>query len=183
MSAASTIARGNANSGGAKTCTDLPETCTVSSLQTALTNLIRAKNPNKTWAFVADLFGLKERAAKHRLANARAYTIEELQVLLQGEDGLSYLEILMADAEPVWWTWTKWVAQQAHLERVAADALQQRMQLESQMPMSTPRLKDSRNVKNMRSNFSKAKAALGILHPDSNSPVDRAVAQAKGARR
>ena len=72
---------GSPKMAGDKTCTVFPETYTVSPLQAAITNLIKMQNPHKAWVFVSDLFGLKERSAKHRLANERSYTIEELQRL------------------------------------------------------------------------------------------------------
>ncbi len=134
MASASPTMTASANLRGARTCTDYPETCTVSALQTAITNLIKFQNPFKTWAFVASTFGLKERAAKHRLANNSSYTIEELQALLQSENGLSYLNAMMAEAEPEWWFWTKQVMAQASKRRLAAEATQEALQLEAQLP-------------------------------------------------
>lgn len=186
MRTASFASAGLANSGGAKTCTIQPETCTVSALQEAITNLIRFQNPNKTWAFVASMFGLKERAAKHRLANNSSYTIDELQTLFQSEDGLSYLNAMMADAEPEWWFWTKQVMAQAAKRRLAAEATQEALQLEAQLPPTAAARRLTKGnadaTKKLNTAFSRKETALGFLRPDSNRAPDRAVAQTKGRR-
>jgi hypothetical protein len=169
-----------ANSGGAKTCTIQPEICTVSEIQTAITDLIRLQNPHKAWAFICDMFGVKERAAKHRLANTSSYTIEELQILLQGEHGLAYLNALMADAEPEWWFWTKQVMAQAAKRRLAAEATQEALQLEAQLPPTAAARRLTKSgadaTKKLNTAFARKETALGFLRPDSNSAVARAMA-------
>lgn len=82
-----------------------PAARSASPVQMAITNIIKAKRPYgaKAWEFVAAIFGLKERAAKHRLANASSYTIEEVQALIRGDDGHEFLKAVMADAKPEWW--------------------------------------------------------------------------------
>lgn len=187
MRAASMTSSGLANAGSAKTCTVYPETCTVSGLRAAITNLIRFQNPNKTWAFVASVFGLKERAAKHRLANNSSYTIEELQTLFQSEHGLSYLHAMMDDAEPEWWFWTKQVMAQAAKRRLAAEATQEALQLEAQLPPTAAARRLTKGnadaTKNLNSALARKETALGFLRPDSNRAPDRAVAQTQGRRR
>lgn len=74
-----------------------------SQIQVAITNLIKSKRPVRTWEMVADSFGIKERAAKHRLSNRTAYTAEEFQALVRGDDGHDYLKAIMANANPKWW--------------------------------------------------------------------------------
>lgn len=77
----------------------------ASPVQVAITNLIKTKRPpgTKAWELVSDSFGLKERAAKNRLANASSYTIEEVQALCRGDDGHEFVKALMANANPKWW--------------------------------------------------------------------------------
>lgn len=187
-----------ANAGGAETCTDFPVSCTiVSDLQAAITNIIRAKNPYKTWAFVADLFGLKERSAKHRLANTRVYTIEELQVLLQSEDGLDYLVALMADTEPKWWWWAKQVMAVAAIKRRRAEDEQEILRLETSAPAEVGarrRIKGALDAsRNLKAGIDRAETALGLRRPDvagrdanamgaSASVPHRAVAAARRTR-
>lgn len=71
----------------------------------------RSRTPRKTWGFLCDLLQdiskieMTERVAKHRLAGTRDYTVEELQALLQSDEGIDFLVALMADAEPKWWWW------------------------------------------------------------------------------
>ncbi len=173
-----------ANSGGAKTCTDFPELCTTSSLQEAITNLIRIHNPHKTWAFVAETFGLKERAAKHRLSNSVAYNIEELQALIQSEDGLEFLTVLMADAEPKWWWWAKQVMTVASIKRRRKEDEQQIMKLETSAPAEVGarrRIKGATNAnRNLMPGIDAAETALGFLRPDKVRAVHSSVAQAQG---
>jgi len=187
MARALAIAGNSANLGGAETCTDYPRTCTVSALQVAITDLIKFRNPHKTWAFVADLFGLKERAAKHRLANNSSYTIEELQALFQSEDGQLYFEAMMADATPEWWVWCKTVMATAEKRRIAAEANQEAMRLEAAMQ---PTAKSRRLIKGnadatkkLSAAFARKETALGLLRPESDRNLHRPLAQAKGGRR
>lgn len=187
MPTASFALAGLSNSGGAKTCTNYPERCTISELQGAITDLIKLQNPNKTWAFVASMFGLKERAAKHRLANNSSYTIEELQALLQSENGLSYLNAMMEEAEPEWWFWTKQVMAQASKRRLAAEATQEALQLEAQLPPTAAARRLTKGnadaSKKLNSAFARKETALGFLRPDGPRAVVGTVAQAKGRGR
>lgn len=126
-------------------------------------------------------FGLKERAAKHRLANAVSYTIEELQALIQGEDGFEYLEALMADAEPAWWSWAKWVVEQGRLKRLAAEAVQQSLQLEAQLPAGAPARRKGKNadVKKLSTGLARAQTAIGLLDSYTGRGSAGAMAQAE----
>jgi hypothetical protein len=179
-----------ANLRGAVSCTDFPRSCTVSNLQIAITDLIRSQNPRKTWAFVASMFGLKERAAKHRLANARAYTIEELQALIQSDNGLEYLEALMADATPRWW-----VNLQKSLKLSAARVLQEEAQqavlsldagpMDQSTRRKTKRFFDA--DRNLTAARAKEEVAVGLLHQKHHRAMAGAMAQtqsqAQGRRR
>jgi hypothetical protein len=188
MSTLSLAASNSPNRVGAQTCTPRPKKCTPSGLQVAITNLIKFKFPagTKAFAYLMDTFDLKERSAKHRLSNTTSYTIEELQALIQGEDGFQYLKILMADAEPKWWWWAKRVIATAERRRLAAELEQEILQLETSRPPDASgrrRMKgdlDARTTLNKK--FATAETALGVLHQDITRLGDRAVAQAKGRR-
>lgn len=172
---------GSAKTGGAETCTAFPDSCTVSPLQAALTDLIRAFNPQKTWTFVADLFGLKERSAKHRLSNSVNYTIEELQLLIQGEDGLAYLEALMAEAQPRWW---RDLRKTIELSRIRGEQalLQQRAMALDNTPMARQDRRKMKRVIDADRNLSAARAeqetAVGLLLQNGDRAVAGSVAPA-----
>ncbi|MGY4614795.1 hypothetical protein ACVWZ4_000022 [Bradyrhizobium sp. USDA 4472] len=199
MSRASATTANCANSGGADLCTDFPGSCTtISELQASITNIIRAKNPYKTWAFVADLFGLKERSAKHRLANSRVYTIEELQALLQSEDGLDYLAAIMADAQPKWWWWAKQVMAVAAIKRRRIEDEQEILKLETSAPAEVGarrRIKGALDAnRSLKASIDRAETSLGLRRPDvdcrdvdapraSVGTLHRAVAAPQGRRR
>lgn len=175
-----------ANLGGAENCTNRTKTRTISQLQSDVTDLVKRHFPRKTWALLADAFELKERAAKHRLANNSSYTIEELQLLFQSEDGLDYLNAMMADATPTWWVWCKQVMAQAEKRRLAAEATQEALQLEAQLPPTAAARRLTKGnadaTKKLSAAFARKETALGILRPDVNRAPARAVAQAKGRR-
>jgi hypothetical protein len=189
MSAASLASAGLSNSRGAKTCTTRTKTCTVSPLQEAITDLLYHFNPKKTWAFVADTFGLKERAAKHRLSNNSSYTIEELQVLFQSDDGEAYFDAMMGDAAPAWYVWHKQIRAQAAKRRLAAEATQEALQLEAQLPPTAQARRFTKGNANdtakLSAAFARKETALGFLAPGQNRTAISAVAptQAKSARR
>jgi len=82
---------------------ELSVTDTFQFIHGAVTNIFKRIQPNKTWALIADTLGLGEHAAKHRAANHRDYSVEEIMVLLHQENGDEILELLMADAMPKWW--------------------------------------------------------------------------------
>lgn len=183
MPRASAISPTSANLRGGETCTKFSEVCTIS---LAISELFRSLYPQKTWSVVADLLGLSERAAKYRMAATRPYTIAELRSLLQSEEGAEVLEILMEDSKPQWWRQLqKEIAlcrARAHQER----ARQEVMKLD-QEPLE---LRSRRQVKRfsdadrrLHANLAEQETAVGLLRADGARPVNRAVAQAKGARR
>ena len=186
MAATSLATASLANLGGAEICTIRTKTCTPSALQIAISDLLRFQFPKKTWAVIADAFDLKERAAKHRLSNTTSYTIEELQALFQSEDGRAYLDAIMADATPAWWVWWKQIAAQAEKRRIAAEATQEALQLEAQLPPTAAARRLTKGSadasKKLSIAFARKETALGLLRPDAGGAVPRAVAQAKGRR-
>jgi hypothetical protein len=174
------------NLGGAKTCTDNPVSCTISPLQAAITDLIKFKKPHgeKAWAYLGDLFGLKERAAKHRLSNSVSYSIEELQVLIQGDDGWDFLVVLMADAQPLWWLWLMKIAKLARVRRRQAEDQQEVLKLETSAPVETGtrrRLKRIRDAdQNLSATVAVKETAMGFLYPNGGRAVHGSMAEAQG---
>lgn len=77
----------------------------VSTIHQAITEFFVQLQPLKTWGLIQKTLGLKEHAAKHRAANHRDYSVEELQMLLHGDNGDQILDLLMKTANPVplWW--------------------------------------------------------------------------------
>jgi hypothetical protein len=182
-----------ANFGGAQTCTPNHKIRTVSALQVAVTNIIKFKKPagSKAWAYIGDLFGIGERSAKSRLSNSVSYTIEELQALIQGDDGAEYLEALMADATPTWWVNLK-----KSLKLSEARALQEAAQqvvlaldnspLDPALRRKTKRFRDA--DRKLSASRAKEETAVGILHQNHARSMAGAVVQApiktqSGARR
>lgn len=72
-------------------------------LHRALSKYLRVIFPRKTWAYLSELTGIEESAAKHRLAGTRRYTAEEIAALLRSEQGIQFLVVLMGEARPAWW--------------------------------------------------------------------------------
>jgi hypothetical protein len=126
-----------AKTGGAETGITFSVSGTTSPLQIAITDFFKMQHPRKTWGFLCDLLGVGERVAKHRIANTRAYTIEELQLMLQSEDGLAILETLMADAEPAWWAWLRKTMKLADARRKQVEIQQEVLLLETSGPVET----------------------------------------------
>ncbi len=130
-----------------------------------------------------DTFDLKERAAKHRLSNTVSYSIEELQELIQGEDGLAYLNALMAEATPRWW-----VNLQKSLKLSAARALQEEAQqavlsldagpMDRSTRRKTKRFFDA--DRNLTAARAKEETHVGFLHQDHHRALAGAMAQTQG---
>lgn len=181
MITASSIARGKANGWGGETCTVRQKSCTVSALQAAVTEIIKFKNPagSKAWAYIADLFGIKERSAKSRLSNTVSYSIEELQALIHGEDGFEYFEALMAKAEPAWWCELRKTMELARIRGEQALLQQRVLQLDNQ-PMARQDRRTMKKVINADRKLSTTRAAqetaVGILLADASRSADRAMA-------
>jgi hypothetical protein len=172
-----------ATEGGAKTGIGFPDLGIISPLQVAINDVLKIAHPRKTWAFLANLLGLTERVAKHRLAASRAYTIEELQAMLQSENGFEILQVLMAQSEPKWWWWAKRVIATAERRRQAAELDQEILQLETSRP---PDVSGRRRIKGdldartaLGKAFARKETALAFLRPDVDRPVAGAVAQAQ----
>jgi hypothetical protein len=198
MRTASGIGATFANSGSGASCTAHRDSCTVSAVNIAITNVLKSRFPQKTWAHLASILGLQERAAKYRVSNSRAYTVEELQLLIQSEDGLDFLVVLMADAEPKWWWWAKQVMTVASIKRRRAEDEQEILKLETSAPAETGarrRIKGALDAnRTIKAGIDRAETALGFQRPDETSRdadasragsriSDRPVAQTKAAPR
>lgn len=174
-----------ATSLGAEVGSKNPNSGTVSVLHETITDYMKTRFPRKTWGFLATLIGSTERVAKHRLSNARSYTIDELQMMLQSEDGFDVLRILMEGSQPKWWWWAKRVIATADRRRQAAELDQEILLLETSRPADVSgrrRIKgdlDAQSIQNRK--FAQAETALGFLHQDVARGADRAVAQAPAA--
>lgn len=183
MRAASFASAGLSNSGGVKICTDRTKTCTVSQLQASITEIIKLQKPNgtKAWAFIAGLFGLKERAAKYRLSNTASYTIEELQALIHGEDGYVYFEALMADAKPKWWSDFQETVTLCKARALQHSARQAVLSLDLE-EMDVPTRRKTKRFfdadRNLTAARAKKETAVGILHQEHNRAVAGGMAQA-----
>lgn len=91
---------GKAKKGGAETCTKNVHSVPATEI---IANVFKAVFERKAWTVVALHLGLQERAAKHRLAGTREFSIDELRTLLRSEAGIHFLSALMDDARPKWW--------------------------------------------------------------------------------
>lgn len=184
MAASSLAIAGLSKNGGAENCTDRTENRAVSALQEAISNLLRHQNPRKTWAFLAAKFGLKERAAKHRLANNSSYTIEELQFLFQSENGRAYLDAMMADAEPTWWKAVRASIQLSEARVLQEQARQAVLALDN-APLEQPTRRKIKRVidadRSLNALRAEKELAAGFLHQNAAGVADRMVAQAQSA--
>ncbi len=178
MPSPSVTASGLSNSGGVDRYTESAATYTIS-------EVFRGKYPSKTWAFIANLLGLQERAAKHRLAASRPYTVAELQIILQSEDGFDFLNALMEDAQPKWWWWAKRVIATAERRRLAAEIDQEILQLETSRPSDVNgrrRIKGDLDARTtLGKKFAAAETALGFLAPNPDRAASGAMVPAQAA--
>lgn len=143
----------------------------VSSLQTGITKFFKSQQPRKTWALLADLLGVGERVAKHRLANTRSYTIEELQIMLQSDNGYEILELLMDESKPRWWAMLQETVTLARARHHQELARQQVLKLEA-APFEIPTRRKAKRIadadRQLSSSRSRKETALGFLLADSS---------------
>lgn len=108
-----------ANSRGAKTGLNRSVSGSVSQ---NIAERLKAIYPDKTWSFVWKLLWPtardKERAAKHRVAATRDFTVDELATLLRSEHGFHFLADMMGDARPQWWALCAPLMQAAEARRL-----------------------------------------------------------------
>jgi hypothetical protein len=181
-----------AKSGPSQNGYGLSETDTFSWIHGALTDFFVSIKPQKTWSLIADVLGLKEHAAKHRAANHRDYTIEELMVLLRSESGDEILETLMADSEPAWWKALK-INLQVSKALAAQAQWQQSVLALDHAPIDQPTRRKLQKVNNADRSLAASCAAqttaAGVLHQNRDRSLAGAVASSKaqtsraGARR
>lgn len=155
---------------------------TVFTIHEAITAIFSRLQPHKTWALIAKTLHLKEHAARHRAANHRDYTIEELQLLLQGENGAEILHLLMRGAEPAWWKAlrTSLALSQA---RVAQAEWQQAVMALDNAPIDAPTRRKLKKVRHADRDFTATRAgqelAAGVLHQNLVRAVAGPVASPK----
>lgn len=159
------------NGRGAGTCTESAASCT-------LTQAARSLYPSKTWAFLCDVLGIQERTAKHRLSGSRPYTVAELTILLQSEDGIDFLVAIMGDAQPRWWRWMQKVMTLAKVRRRQAEDQQEILKLETSSDVEVGarrRIKGALNAdRNLSAAIARAETAVGFQRPDRNRGIDNA---------
>lgn len=181
MSSISGTSRGFANHVGGGSCTENHGSCTIAAVNFAITEILKIKFPLKTWAHLASILGLQERAAKYRLANARAYTVEDLQALLHSEHGLDFLIAVMGEAQPAWWRWMTKVMTLAAVRRRQAEDAQEILKLETSTDADVGarrRIKGALDAdRRISASIARAETAVGFLRPNTDRPADRAVVQ------
>ena len=170
-----------AKSGPLRNCYEISNTATFPSIHKAITALFESLKPKKTWALIAETLDLKEHTAKHRAANHTNYSVEEIQVLLQGDNGEEVLNLLMADAMPDWW---RELRKTLELTRIRGEQaqLQQRALAIDNTPMAR---QDRRKMKRfidadrtLSATRAEQETAAGLLLQNRNSVVAGAVAEA-----
>jgi hypothetical protein len=154
---------------------------TLSPIHHFITELFIARKPRKTWTLIAETLGLKEHAAKHRAAVQRAYSVEELQVMLQTDDGLDLLVELMGDAKPEWWWWANQVMEVADIKRQRFEGEQRILKLETTAPAGAGarrRIKGALDAnRTINAGIDRAEVALGLQRPDMARVVDSDIGQ------
>lgn len=177
MAAASLTGAGSANQVGGGSCTPDRVSCIIAGVG-------RALYPSKTWAFFADMLGIQERAAKYRMAGSRAFTVDELQVLLQSEDGIDFLVALMGDAQPRWWRWMQKVMTLAAVRRRQAEDQQEILRLETSPDVEVGarrRIKGALNAdRNLSAAIARAETAVGFQRPDRARATNDGLRQGAG---
>lgn len=157
----------------------LSEMDTGPSIHEQITEWFKGLQPLKTWTLIADALGLKEHAAKHRAANHRDYSVEELRVLLHSESGDEILEMLMADAEPAWWRALKINLNLSKALAAQAQWQQTVMSLDA-APLDQSSRKKIKKAINADRAFSRAReektTAVGVLHQNGHGTVAGAMA-------
>lgn len=154
MSRVLSIVGANAKSGGAVSYTKRTQNGSVTK---SIVLTFREIFPRKTWAAVADMLGLEERTAKHRLRGTRRFSDDEIAELLRSEDGLKFLAAIMGDAKPRWW--------RGFLAHIAAGNARRAMRAQEQL------LREAISaVESVGSAVSQADAALAFQDEDFMRP-------------
>lgn len=150
------------------------------SLHEAVTAFFIRLRPLKTWGLIQETLGLKEHAAKHRAANHRDYSAEEIRVLLQSDRGDEILEIIMADAEPAWWKGLKLNLEASRALAAQAQWQQTFLSLDN-TPIDQPTRRKLKKVADAdRAHSASVNAttvSAGLLHQDRARAVAGAVAE------
>ena len=158
----------------------LSETDRAPTLHEEITAFFSRLRPLKTWGLIQEALGLKEHAARHRAACHRAYTPEEIRVLLQGDRGDEILEIMMADAEPAWWKGLRLNLEASRALAAQAQWQQTFLSLDN-TPIDQPTRRKLKKVIDADRTHTASVAATtvsaGLLHQDRARAVAGAVAE------
>jgi hypothetical protein len=185
MSEAYSATGQTAKSGPRENRYEISEIDTFPTIHEMITALFERVQPKKTWALIAKTLGLKEHTAKHRAANHTSYSIEELQMILHGDNGREALDLLMKTAAPVPQWWRDWCdTWELTAIRCEQALLQQRALRLDNTTMDLPsRRKLKRFVdadRNLSATRAEKETVLGILHQDRNRAVAGAVVATAG---
>jgi hypothetical protein len=180
-----------AKSGSLRNGYEISNSATFPTIHKAVTALFDRLKPKKTWALIAETLHLKEHTAKHRAANHTGYSVEEIQILLHGDNGRQVLDLLMESASPIpeWWTeWCKtWELTAIRSEQAL---LQQRALALDNTPMDRPaRRKLKRFVdadRHLSATRAEKETAVGLLAANAGrgraGAMDAAAAKAESSR-
>lgn len=183
MSEAYSATGQTAKSGPRENCCDISEIDTFSTIHQTITALFERIQPKKTWALIAKTLGLKEHTAKHRAANHTSYSVEEIQLLLYGDNGDEVLDLLMerADPAPRWWKEHR-TTRTLTRARVAQAEWQQAILSLDNIPMDPPTRRKLKKVHDADRTLTAARAekelAVGLLHQNQSRAVAGGVATA-----
>jgi hypothetical protein len=185
MGTASLAAPNSPKSRGAEMGIDFSVLGIGSNINAAVNAVLKIKEPRKTWGFLCDILWktsraeMTERVAKHRLAETRAYTGEELRILIQSENGLEFLNALMAEAKPKWWADIQEVIVLCKARALQHSARQQVLSLDLE-EMDVPTRRKTKRFfdadRNLTATRAKKETAVGLLHQEHHRAVAGAVA-------
>lgn len=112
----------------------------------------------------------------------RSYTLDELQTLLQSDDGYEILELLMAEAKPRWWSMITDAMALARARHHQELARQEVLRLDN-TPLEVPTRRKAKRIvdadRQLNSTRARQETALGFLLADGGGPVSGALAKAE----
>lgn len=114
----------DANPGPASPCRDQAKDFPTNSI---VMRVARALWPLKTDMALAAKTGASERMCRYWLAQRYDLSVDDLVALLRGEEGLQFLQAMMAGARPTWWRRFK---RTARLSALRAAQEKQRREIE-----------------------------------------------------
>lgn len=106
-----------ANNGTAVDCKDFDRDTLLQRLIAVVEKIF----PRKTALNLAEVSGLKERAAYNFLAGSSSLSFDAVTRLLRSEHGRETLEALMDGADPLWWAEYRFLLEEARQADEAAE--------------------------------------------------------------